>query len=184
MMRAFSFISTRNLILAILIACITGLGTLGAASSALARSNVSFRSSKDVILRNGSYYGHSNSARTYNYRKNIFQIRNNQYRNQDDLNQYRYVKSRHKNRRRKGRNKKFRGLNNRQSRSAVSSGRAAELGKVVRRVRRQVPGQLLDARLMKNRQGRLTYRLKILSKNGVLRNVIADAYTGAILGIR
>ncbi len=174
MMRAFSFIRTRNIILAILIACITSIGTLGAASSALARSNVSFRGSKDVVLRNGSSYAQNNTARKYNYRKKSYQTRNNQYRYQDGLNQNRYQKRR----------KKSRGMNNSQSRSAVSSGRAAELGKVVRRVRRRVPGQLLDARLMKNRQGRLIYRLKILSKNGVLRNVIADAHTGAILGIR
>ena len=77
-----------------------------------------------------------------------------------------------------------RGLNNRQSNSAISSGRAASLGTVARSVRRRFPGQLLDARLVKDRRGNLTYRLKILGPNGVMRNVTADAYTGAILGVR
>jgi len=78
----------------------------------------------------------------------------------------------------------IRGLNNRQSNSAISSGRAASLGTVARSVRRRFPGQLLDARLVKDRRGNLTYRLKILGANGVMRNVTADAYTGAILGVR
>ena len=77
-----------------------------------------------------------------------------------------------------------RGLNNRQSNSAISAGRAASLGTVARSVRRRFPGQLLDARLVKDRRGNLTYRLKILGPNGVMRNVTADAYTGAILGVR
>jgi len=76
------------------------------------------------------------------------------------------------------------GLNNRQSNSAISSGRAASLGTVARSVRQRFPGQLLDARLVKDRRGNLTYRLKILGPNGVMRNVIADAYTGAIIGVR
>lgn len=76
------------------------------------------------------------------------------------------------------------GLNNRQSNSAISSGRAASLGTVARSVRQRFPGQLLDARLVKDRRGNLTYRLKILGRNGVMRNVIADAYTGAIIGVR
>jgi len=84
----------------------------------------------------------------------------------------------------KRRRNKIRGLNNRQSNSAVSSGRAASLGTVARSVRRRFPGQLLDARLVKDRRGNLTYRLKILGTNGVMRNVTADAYTGAILGVR
>jgi len=84
----------------------------------------------------------------------------------------------------KRRQNKNRGLNNRQSNSAVSSGRAASLGTVARSVRRRFPGQLLDARLVKDRRGNLTYRLKILGANGVMRNVTADAYTGAILGVR
>jgi len=37
---------------------------------------------------------------------------------------------------------------------------------------------------VKDRRGNLTYRLKILGTNGVMRNVTADAYTGAILGVR
>ncbi len=78
----------------------------------------------------------------------------------------------------------IRGLNNRQSNSAISSGRAASLGTVARSVRQRFPGQLLDARLVKDRRGNLTYRLKILGRNGVMRNVIADAYTGAIIGVR
>ncbi len=82
------------------------------------------------------------------------------------------------------RNKRSRGLNNRQSNSAVSSGKAASLGTVARSVRQRVPGQLLDARLVKDRRGNLTYRLKILGRNGVMRNVTADAYTGAIIGVR
>jgi len=84
----------------------------------------------------------------------------------------------------KRRKQRRRGLNNRQSNSAVSSGKATSLGNVARSVRRRVPGQLLDARLVKDRSGRLTYRLKILGRNGVMRNVTADAYTGAILGVR
>ena len=82
------------------------------------------------------------------------------------------------------RRKQSRGFTNRQSNSAVSSGRAASLGNVARRVRQRVPGQLLDARLLKDRRGNLTYKLKILGRNGVMRNVTADAYSGAILGIR
>ena len=95
-----------------------------------------------------------------------------------------FVQLAQKRRIQKRRNKRRRGLNNRQSDSAVSSGRAASLGTVARSVRRRFPGQLLDARLMKDRRGKLTYRLKILGRNGVMRNVTADAYTGAILGVR
>lgn len=77
-----------------------------------------------------------------------------------------------------------RGYNNQQSRKAVSAGKALSLSQVARNVRRRVPGQLLDAQLVNGRGGRLVYRLKILGKNGVMRNVTADAHSGGILSVR
>ncbi len=206
MIRAYSFTRARGLILAGFFAAVVALGAITQASIASARVLPNSSNPKIALLDKKSPESFTVLAQKKRYQKrrrdNRYQNRRptNRYQNRRPTNRYqnrrpknRYQNSRPNNRyetRRRNdryqnrRERNSRSLNNRQSNSAVSSGRAASLGSVARSVRRRVPGQLLDARLIKDRRGKLTYRLKILGRNGVMRNVTADAYSGAILGVR
>lgn len=160
MIEAFSSAVIRYIFLAGFTATIAGLGTAGTATTADARSHLNVSSVKAAISIENLNQPFIELAQLKLFKK--------------------------KRRKKKSRillNRKPK-LLNRKSRSGVSSGKAASLGIIIRRVRRRIPGQLLDARLVKGRGGSLTYRLKILSPKGVMRNVIADAHTGAILGVR
>ncbi len=166
MIRANAFPLARKLIVAAVLVAAMTFVMLGVKSTAFARVSPDQSISEAVVLKEKSPDAVIQLAQKKRSKKRRFERR----RRNDGY--------------KKPRRKKSRGLNNRQSNSAVSSGRAASLGNVARSVRRRVPGQLLDARLMKDRRGNLTYRLRILGRNGVMRDVTADAYTGAILGVR
>ncbi len=154
MIRAFSFSVIRYLIAASFIVAAMAFGIMGMAPTAFARSYPNQITSEITAVK------------------------------EEQRSEFITIAQRDRKKRRGKKRRKARGFTNQQSDNAVSSGRAASLGTVARRVRRRVPGQLLDARLMKNRRGNLIYRLKILSRNGVMRDVTADAYSGAILGVR
>jgi hypothetical protein len=73
-------------------------------------------------------------------------------------------------------------------RGGVSSGMvpiAAQqpLGAVLRAIGERYPGRALDARRIE-RDGRALYRIKWLGDDGKVREITADAETGAILSVR
>jgi len=69
------------------------------------------------------------------------------------------------------------------ARDAVRSGRSLPLGAIVNQVQRQQPGRLLDADL-KDRGGRLVYRLRWMTPNGNVLNMIVDARSGRVLSVK
>jgi uncharacterized membrane protein YkoI len=69
------------------------------------------------------------------------------------------------------------------AREAVREGRILPLGEVLSRVQRQYPGRLLDAELV-DRGGQPVYLIKLMTSDGNVAIVSADAATGRILGYR
>lgn len=69
------------------------------------------------------------------------------------------------------------------AREAVREGRVLPLGQVLARVQQRVPGRLLDANLVE-RGGRSIYLIKMMTKDGNVAIVTADAASGNILGVR
>ena len=65
----------------------------------------------------------------------------------------------------------------------VEAGRIKPLGKVLRSVHERYPGQLLDAQLV-DVGGRPVYLIKLMTPDGNVGIVSADAATGDILGYR
>ena len=70
-----------------------------------------------------------------------------------------------------------------EARKAVREGRVLPLGKVLSKVQRQVPGRLLDANLV-NGSGQAIYIIKMMTNDGNVAIVSADAATGNILNVR
>jgi uncharacterized membrane protein YkoI len=70
------------------------------------------------------------------------------------------------------------------ARDAVQAGDALPLGQVLRQVRRQHPGRLLDANLRQGAGGRLIYELRILAPDGAVRRLSVDAQNARVLGVR
>ncbi|MGV8996418.1 MAG: PepSY domain-containing protein [Parvibaculaceae bacterium] len=71
-----------------------------------------------------------------------------------------------------------------QARKAVREGRVLPLGQVLAKVQRQVPGRLLDANLVDGGGGLTTYLIKLMTNDGNVAIVTADAVTGKILNVR
>jgi uncharacterized membrane protein YkoI len=69
------------------------------------------------------------------------------------------------------------------AREAVREGRILPLGKVLKRVQQQYPGRLLDAELV-DRGGMSVYLIKLMTSDGNVAIVSADAATGQILSYR
>lgn len=69
------------------------------------------------------------------------------------------------------------------AREGVRSGRIQPLGAVLRRVHARYPGQLLDAQLV-DAGGRPIYLIKLMTRDGNVGIVSADAATGDILDYR
>jgi uncharacterized membrane protein YkoI len=69
------------------------------------------------------------------------------------------------------------------AREAVREGRILPLGKVLAGVQQQYPGRLLDADLVDS-GGRPIYLIKLMTRDGNVAIVTADAATGRILGYR
>lgn len=69
------------------------------------------------------------------------------------------------------------------AREAVREGRVLPLGQVLARVQQKVPGRLLDANLVE-RGGRTIYLIKMMTKDGNVAIVTADAASGKILNVR
>jgi len=68
------------------------------------------------------------------------------------------------------------------ARDGVRSGRLMSLDAVLRKVQAQVPGRLLDAELQDGRSP--VYRIKMLSPDGGVVHVTADARNGQILRVQ
>ena len=69
------------------------------------------------------------------------------------------------------------------AREAVREGRVLPLGQVLRRVQQRVPGRMLDANLIES-GGRSVYLIKMMTRDGNVAIVSADAATGNILSVR
>lgn len=69
------------------------------------------------------------------------------------------------------------------AREAVREGRILPLGQVLSRVQQQYPGRLLDAELV-DRGGAPVYLIKMMTRDGNVAIVSADAASGRILGYR
>ncbi|KAB7741584.1 hypothetical protein F2P47_04050 [Parvibaculum sedimenti] len=69
------------------------------------------------------------------------------------------------------------------AREGVRTGRIQPLGKVLRRVHERYPGQLLDAQLV-DAGGRPVYLIKLMTPDGNVGIVSADAATGDIIDYR
>ena len=69
------------------------------------------------------------------------------------------------------------------ARKAVREGRIMSLGQVLQRVQQRVQGRMLDASLV-NYGGRPVYLIKMMTRDGNVAIVSADAATGNILSIR
>jgi uncharacterized membrane protein YkoI len=69
---------------------------------------------------------------------------------------------------------------NRASR-AVEQGRALPLDKILKLVGARLGGEMIGLKL-KNKNGRLVYKLKVVTPAGQLREVSVDATTGEIVG--
>ncbi len=69
------------------------------------------------------------------------------------------------------------------AREAVREGRILPLGQVLSRVQQQYPGRLLDAELV-DRGGVPVYLIKMMTRDGNVAIVSADAASGRILGYR
>lgn len=70
------------------------------------------------------------------------------------------------------------------ARDAVQAGDALPLGQVLRQVRRDHPGRLLDATLRQGTGGRMIYELRILAPDGAVRRLSVDARNARVLGVR
>lgn len=69
------------------------------------------------------------------------------------------------------------------ARRAVREGRIMSLGQVLQRVQQRVQGRMLDASLV-DYGGRPVYLIKMMTRDGNVAIVSADAATGNILSIR
>lgn len=70
-----------------------------------------------------------------------------------------------------------------QARQAVREGRILPLSQVLPKVQSRVPGRLLDANLQ-DRGGRPVYLIKMMTNDGNVAIVSADATNGNILNVR
>ncbi|MBX6322685.1 MAG: PepSY domain-containing protein [Rhodospirillaceae bacterium] len=66
---------------------------------------------------------------------------------------------------------------------AVEAGRALPLKQILPGLRRDFPGQILDAQLYE-RDGRWLYRIKLLGADGKVQAFTVDARTGAVMDRR
>ena len=67
-------------------------------------------------------------------------------------------------------------------RNAVKRGEAASLGKILPAVRRKYPGKVVRIRLT-GQGAKLTYRIRLISRDNKLLEVRVDAQSGLIIGI-
>jgi hypothetical protein len=68
---------------------------------------------------------------------------------------------------------------------AVDDGIVVPLASVLPRVRKQTGGQILDTRLLRGRGTTpWRYRIKVLTPDGTVRDVVVNAQNGKVLGIR
>jgi uncharacterized membrane protein YkoI len=69
------------------------------------------------------------------------------------------------------------------ARKCAQSGECVPLNQVLKSVRRQYKGQVLDTQLF-DAGGRWVYRVRILGKDGQVRDVGVDGRSGQIIGVQ
>ncbi len=73
-------------------------------------------------------------------------------------------------------------LSDRDARSAVQSGDAVSLSKMIKRIRSATGGEIVPPPKLCNQGGRLVYVINVLAPNGQVTKVTVDAASGSILG--
>jgi len=63
-------------------------------------------------------------------------------------------------------------------------GEALPLGQILRQIRREYPGKLLNARLRQGTGGRYIYELRMLAPGGTVRRLSVDARNARVLSVR
>jgi uncharacterized membrane protein YkoI len=69
------------------------------------------------------------------------------------------------------------------ARQCAQSGQCVPLNQVLKSVRRQYKGQVLDTQLY-DAGGRWIYRVRVLGKDGQVRDVGVDGRSGQIIGVQ
>ncbi|NQU70556.1 MAG: PepSY domain-containing protein [Rhodospirillales bacterium] len=69
------------------------------------------------------------------------------------------------------------------ARRALREGRVLPLGEIMSRVRRNFPGKVLDADLVRDGR-RFVYYLKVLDPQGRVAEITVDGQSGRILGVK
>jgi uncharacterized membrane protein YkoI len=67
------------------------------------------------------------------------------------------------------------------ARAAVEAGEVLPLNDILRQVRRDYPGRILDAQLDERGGGNWVYRIKLLKKNGRVVDLTVDGSSGKVL---
>jgi uncharacterized membrane protein YkoI len=67
------------------------------------------------------------------------------------------------------------------ARAAVEAGEVLPLNAILRQIRRDYPGRILDAELNRRGGGRWIYQIKMLKKNGRVVELTVDGRSGQVL---
>ncbi len=73
-------------------------------------------------------------------------------------------------------------LSAKQTRSAVQSGQAVSLSKMVKNIQRATGGEILPTPQLCDQGGRLVYMVKVLRPDGSVETLTVDAASGSISG--
>ena len=73
-------------------------------------------------------------------------------------------------------------LSAKQTRSAVQSGQAVSLSKMVKNIQRATGGEILPTPQLCDQGGRLVYTVKVLRPDGSVETLTVDAASGSISG--
>ena len=69
------------------------------------------------------------------------------------------------------------------ARAAVQSGEVRPLNQILKSVRKQYKGQVLDAQLL-DFGGQWVYRVRLLTKDGQVLDIAVDGQSGQIIGVQ
>jgi len=69
------------------------------------------------------------------------------------------------------------------ARSAVQSGEVRPLNQILKSVRKQYKGEVLDAQLL-DFGGQWVYRVRLLTKDGQVLDIAVDGRSGQIIGVQ
>jgi len=69
------------------------------------------------------------------------------------------------------------------AREELLEGRILDYDEILRRARAAVPGRVVGQELLRDREGRFVYRLKIIRPDGKVVAALLDARTGRVLSV-